>query len=135
MADVTVKGLDEMESILGGVMVRVRASLGAKALGMQVLNLPPGSDFYPEHNHAGQPVDDGMEEIYTPLSGTATLIAGEDEHTLEPGTFARVGPAQLRKIVSEEGAQLLCLGGMPGKVYEPPEFTELGAPEPTPRTS
>jgi mannose-6-phosphate isomerase-like protein (cupin superfamily) len=131
MGDVTVKRLDEMESIMDGGMVRARASLGATAFGMQVLNMPAGADWYPSHNHAGEPVDDGMEEIYTPLSGSATLIADDEEFALEPGVFARVGPTQKRRIVpGSDGAQILALGAMPGKLYEPPAFTELGAPLP-----
>jgi hypothetical protein len=133
MADVTVKRLDEMEPILDGAMIRVRASLGATALGMQVLNMPGGADWYPEHNHAGEPVDDQMEEIYTALRGSATLRAGGETYQLEPGVFARVGAGEKRKIVpGDDGAQILALGGMPGRVYEPPQFTELGAPPPQP---
>ncbi len=133
MADVTVKRIEEMEPILGGAMIRARASLGATSFGMQVLNMPAGADWYPEHNHAGRPVDDGMEEVYTLLSGSATLLAGGDQYTLEPGTFARVGPAELRKIVpGDQGAQMLCIGGAPGSAYQAPEFTELGGPEPGP---
>ena len=33
------------------------------------------------------------EEIYTVLSGTVTLHVAGTEHILEPGVFARVGPA------------------------------------------
>ena len=41
--------------------------------------------------------------------------------------------AQKRKLVpGAEGAQMLCLGAMPGRGYEPPEFTKLGAPAPQP---
>ena len=33
-----------------------------------------------------------QEEVYTVLEGAATLRAGGEEHRLEPGVFARVGP-------------------------------------------
>ena len=133
MADVTVKRLDEMETTFGGAMYRARASLDASAFGMQVIEMSPGADWYPDHNHTGEPVEDGQEEVYTPLSGSATLIAGEERFELEPGTFARVGAAQKRKLVpGDEGARMLCLGATPGEAYEPPEFTKLGAPEPQP---
>lgn len=131
MADVTVKSVDEMEPILGGAMIRARASLGATSFGMQVLNMPPDADWYPEHNHDGAPVEDGQEEIYTALQGSATLRCGEESFDLEPGTFARVGAGQKRKLVpGADGAQILALGAMPGKAYEAPEFTQLGGPEP-----
>ena len=131
MTDVTVKTLDQMEPILGGVMLRTRASLGATSFGIQVLNMPPRADWYPEHSHDGAPSEDGQEEVYTPLKGSATLQVGGQSYELEPGTFARVGSGEKRKLVpGDEGAQILALGAMPGRAYSPPEFTELGGPEP-----
>ena len=42
--------------------------------------------------------------------------------------MARVGPSQMRKLVTrEQPAQVLVIGGIPGKPYVPPEFTEVGA--------
>jgi len=131
MADVTVKSVDEMEGIFGGLMRRTRAELGVTSFGMQVLDMPPNWDGYPDHNHNGEPVDDGQEEVYTVLSGSATLQAGGQSWPLAPGVFARAGAGQKRKVVpGAEGARLLCLGGVPGAAYEVPEFTKLGAPEP-----
>lgn len=131
MADVSVKSVDEMEAIFGGAMRRARASLGVTSFGMQVLDMPPGWNGYPNHNHAGEPVDDGQEEVYTVLSGSATLDAGGQQWELTPGTFARVGASERRRFTpGPEGARLLCLGAMPGRTYVAPEFTELGAPEP-----
>lgn len=127
MADVTVKRLDEFEAVFGGGMRRVRAGLGVTSFGMQVIELPPGADMYPNHDHS----HDEQEEVYTALSGQATLQAGGEEHSLEPGVFARVGPGEKRKLVTgEQGARILALGAVPGRVYEPPEFTEEGATPP-----
>ena len=44
MADVTVKRVEEMESIWGGSFVRARASLGASSFGMNIWNFPPNWD-------------------------------------------------------------------------------------------
>ena len=127
MADVTVKQLDEFEAIFGGGMRRVRAGLGVTSFGMQVIELPPHADMYPEHDHT----HDEQEEVYFVLSGRATLRVGGDEHTLEPGVFARVGPLERRKIVTgEEGARILALGATPGRPYEIPDFTEEGGVTP-----
>ena len=94
---------------------------------MQVEEFPPNATQYPEHNHT----EDGMEEVYTALEGKAILQVGGEEHVLEPGTFARVGPGETRKLVTgDEGARVLAIGAVPGKVYEPPEFTEEGQPDP-----
>jgi uncharacterized cupin superfamily protein len=128
LADVTVKHLDEFEAVFGGGFRRVRAGLGVSSFGIQVIELPPGSEHYPEHNHA----HDQQEEVYTVLSGRVTLRVAGDDHELEPGVFARVGPAEKRKFITgEEGVRILAMGATPGSVYEAPEFTEEGAPPPS----
>jgi uncharacterized cupin superfamily protein len=123
MADLTVRRLDEFEAIFGGGMRRVRAGLGVTSFGMQVIELPPNADMYPEHDHS----HDEQEEVYLTLSGRATLRVGGEEHTLEPEVFARVGASERRKIVTgSEGARILAIGATPGKEYEIPDFTEEG---------
>lgn len=135
MSDVTVKDIDQMDSLFDGVFVRARAELGVSAFGMQVLNLPAGWQDYQEHAHADSPYEmanDGQEEVYVALRGSATLITGDEQHTLTPGVMVRVGPAQSRKIVTgAESAQILAIGGTPGRAYVPAPFTEVGAPPPT----
>jgi len=124
MADVTVKGLDEFEAAFGGGMRKVRAGLGVSSFGMQVIELPANFSSYPRHSHS----KDAQEEVYTPLAGTVTLRAAEEEHKLEPGVFARVGPGVEREFITgDEPVRLLALGGVPGAAYEPPEFTEESA--------
>ena len=93
MADVTVKRLEEFEAIFGGGFRRVRAGLGVSSFGLAVMDFPPGFTQYPEHDHGR----DGQEEVYTVLSGRATLTAGGEDHELEPGVFARVGPREAQK--------------------------------------
>jgi quercetin dioxygenase-like cupin family protein len=123
MADVTVKRMEEFEAVFGGGMRRVRAGLGVTSFGIQVIELPPNFSMYPAHDHS----HDEQEEVYLALGGQATLQVGEEEFELEPGVFARVGPGQQRKLLTgSDGARILCLGAMPGKVYEAPEWTEEG---------
>jgi mannose-6-phosphate isomerase-like protein (cupin superfamily) len=127
MADVTVKRIEDFEAILGGGMRRARAGLGVTSFGMQIEDLGPNVDGYPEHDHTG----DGMEEVYLVVKGAATLRVGGEEYLLEPGVLARVGPGETRKLVTgEKGALILALGGIPGKVYQPPEWSQEGAPDP-----
>jgi hypothetical protein len=130
--DVTLKEIDEMESIHGGMVRRARAELGITAWGMQVLTLPPGWDGYPSHDHGPAAYDPDQEEVYVPLEGSATLVADGVEYELRPGRMARVGPTQLRRILpGPEGIRCLALGGGPG-AFSPGEWTELGADPPTP---
>ncbi len=132
MADVTVAAVDEMEPIYEGLSRRARATLGVTAWGMQVFTLPPNWDGYPEHNHDDGAFDPGQEEVYIPLGGSGTLHAGDATFELEPGMMARVGPAQMRRIVpGETGIRFIALGGRPG-AFTPSAWTELGAPPPMP---
>jgi quercetin dioxygenase-like cupin family protein len=120
MADVTVKTIDEFDGAFGGAMKLVRHGLGVQSFGLQVMDLPPNADQYPEHDHA----HDAQEEVYIVVEGAATLQAGGEEHELRPGTYARVGPAEKRKLVTgAEPARVIALGGTPGKAYEISEFT------------
>jgi uncharacterized cupin superfamily protein len=127
MPDVVVKRIDEFDSPNGGGFCRARATLGVSSFGMQVENFPPHFEHYPEHDHSA----DGQEEVYTALSGSATLHAGGETYRLEPGVFARVGPAVTRKITtSDDAVQLLAIGATPGAPYSAPAFSEAGAPLP-----
>ena len=133
MPDYTLKRFDEMETIFGGFFLRTRASLGVTSFGMQILNFPPNSgDAYPNHDHSAT----GQEEVYLVLEGAADFdVEGESVH-LEPKMALRVGAETKRKIsTGAEGAQILALGSTPGMAYEPPEFTEIGGPEPRPPSS
>jgi len=124
MSDVIVKRVEEFDSPNGGGFLRARAGLGVTSFGLQVENFPPHFDHYPEHDHA----DDGQEEVYTALSGSATLHAEGADYPIEPGVFVRVGPGVTRKITTgDEGVQMLAIGGTPGALYSAPPFTEEGA--------
>ena len=127
MADVTVKKVEEMDSIYDGMFVRARASLGIASFGMQIENFPPNNEQYPEHDETNT----GQEEVYTALQGSGRLIVGGEEYLLEPGVFARVGPGEKRRIIpGPDGIRLLALGAVPGQVYEAPPWSKLGAPAP-----
>jgi mannose-6-phosphate isomerase-like protein (cupin superfamily) len=132
MPDVTVRSIDDMEAIYGGLARRARAELGVTAWGMQVFTLPPGWDGYPTHNHSSDAFDPNQEEVYIPLSGAAMLVADGSEFELRPGTMARVGPDQFRQIrPGHDGIRFLAIGGSPG-AFKPGAWTELGADPPSP---
>src|SRR5881296_2588348 len=99
MPDVTVKSIDEMEAMYGGLARRARAELGVTAWGMQVFTLPANWDGYPNHKHDADSFDPNQEEVYIPLEGSAELHADGQVFDLRPGMMARVGPEQLRRIV------------------------------------
>jgi uncharacterized cupin superfamily protein len=127
MPDVTVKRVEDFEAIFGGGFRRARAGLGVTSFGLAVIDLPPNFSHFPEHDQT----HDDQEEVYTPLTGHVTLRVGGEDFELEPGTFARVGAAEKRKLITgDEPARILAMGATPGKVYDPPEFTYEGTSAP-----
>ena len=132
MADVTLRVIDEMEPLYDGVARRARAELGVTAWGMQVMTLPPEWDGYPYHAHGAGTEEAGQEEVYIPLSGSATLVADDERFDLRPGVMVRVAPAQRRRIVpGPDGIRFVALGGLVG-AHKPSPWTELGGPWPVP---
>ena len=124
MTDFTVKRIDEMEAIYGGAFKRARAELGVESFGMQVIEMPPGSELYPEHDHVG----DGQEEVYVVLRGSAEIELDGQRHPLDGDTMARVAAGTKRKVwPGSDGVRLLIVGNCPGKLYDAPEITKLGA--------
>jgi uncharacterized cupin superfamily protein len=120
MADVTIKRVEDLdyyrgEKKLSDIQFRYAGKeLGVTAWGMNVLDLDPMSASHPEHDH----VENGQEEVYVCLRGSAMLYAGGEAYELEPCVLARVGPAVKRKIVAgPEGATVLAIGATPGQAY------------------
>jgi hypothetical protein len=127
MSGYTVKKIDEMEGVYGGAFKRARAELGVESFGMQVIDMPGGFEGYPEHDHA----TDGQEEVYLALRGGGELEIEGERFPLDGDQMIRVGTGVSRKVwPGPEGIRLLVLGGIPGKLYEAPEISELGAPDP-----
>jgi mannose-6-phosphate isomerase-like protein (cupin superfamily) len=127
MSAYTVKRIDDMEAVFAGAFKRARAELGVEAFGMQVIDMPPNAHQYPEHDHA----EDGQEEVYLALRGSGEIEIEGERHPLEPDTMVRVGPGVKRKLwTGGESLRVLAVGGCPGKAYEAPAVSELGAPDP-----
>jgi mannose-6-phosphate isomerase-like protein (cupin superfamily) len=122
MPDYTVKRVDEVEASFGGAFKKLRAELGVTSFGLQVIEMPPNIDQYPEHDHA----ESGQEEVFGVLAGSGRITVGGDDIPLEPDVWIRVGPAEPRKIYSgPDGLKLVALGATPGKPYEIAEASKL----------
>ena len=122
-----IKRIDDMEAIAFGSFKRARAELGISSFGLAVMDLPPNNELYPEHDHAS----DGQEEVYFTLSGTAEIEIDGERHPLDSETMIRVSSGTTRKVwTGDEGIRLVIIGGAPGKLYEAPENSVLGGPDP-----
>lgn len=127
MTDVMVKAIDDMEAIYGGAFKRARAELGIESFGMQIIDMPANYDGYPEHDHT----HDGQEEVYLTLRGGGELEIEGERFPLDPDHCARVGPGVTRKVwPGEDGIRVLVLGGRAGALYEAPDVSKLGEPDP-----
>ena len=127
MSGHAVKKIDGMEAVYGGAFKRARAELGVESFGIQVIDLPPSYEHYPEHDHA----EDGQEEVFTALRGGGEIEIDGERFPLDPEHMARVASGVKRKVwPGTDGIRLLIIGGVPGGTYEAPEISKLGAPDP-----
>jgi len=127
MSTYSVKKIDDMEAVFRGAFKRARAELGVESFGMQVIDLPPNYENYPEHDHA----EDGQEEVFIALRGGGEIEIAGERFPLDADHMARVASGTMRKVwPGADGLRLLALGGVPGKVYEPSEVSKLGQPDP-----
>jgi mannose-6-phosphate isomerase-like protein (cupin superfamily) len=127
MSGYAVKKIDEMEAIYGGAFKRVRAELGVESFGMQIIDMPPNFENYPEHDHE----QDGQEEVYLTLRGSGELDIAGERFPLDSDHVARIGPGVMRKVYpGAEGIRILVVGGKMGESYDAPDITKLGEPDP-----
>jgi len=127
MGEYAVKKIDEMEAVYLGAFKRARAELGAESFGLAVIDLPPDFENYPEHDHA----NDGQEEVYMAIRGGGEIEIDGDRFPLDPEHMVRVASGTNRKVwPGSEGMRMVIVGGVPGAVYEAPEVSQLGEPDP-----
>jgi mannose-6-phosphate isomerase-like protein (cupin superfamily) len=127
MAEYTVKRIDDMEAIFRGAFKKARAELGVTAFGVQVIDLPPNADQYPEHDHA----EDGQEEVYAVMRGSGEIDIEGERFPIDGEVLVNVPSGIKRKVFAgAEGMRILVIGGVPGSAYEVRDFTELGQPDP-----
>ncbi|MDX6625788.1 MAG: hypothetical protein QOE56_777 [Solirubrobacterales bacterium] len=127
MSTYEVKKVDEMEAVYRGSFKRARAELGVESFGMQVIDMPANFDGYPEHDHT----HDDQEEVYLVMRGGGEIELDGARFPLDSDHIARVGSETKRKIwPGPDGIRLVVLGGVPGAVYEAPDVSKLGEPDP-----
>ncbi len=129
MSDVTHRRIDEIDLVEGFVegfrFRRARAELGVGSFGLSIIDMPPNSTGYPEHDHAtegvGPPAGQlGQEEVYIALRGWGEIDVDGTRYALDPEHVVRVGPSAKRKpLPGPEGMRLLVIGGIPGQAYDP----------------
>ena len=113
------KSIDELPSLWDGFANLVRQGMGLSAFGVQIMNLPPDYETK-SHNES----DSGQEELYVGLSGAGWVVVEGERIQLDPEHLVAVGASLERVLASgPEGLRVLCVGSVPGGVYEPPGWT------------
>jgi mannose-6-phosphate isomerase-like protein (cupin superfamily) len=133
MGDVThtrIEDLDAIEGFFEGIRFhKAAAGLGVSSFGISIIDLAPGADEYPEHDHsedgiggqmfAKRPGQLGQEEVYVALEGSGTVEADGERYPLDPDHIVRLGPEVKRKVTpGPDGIRLLALGAKPGEAYD-----------------
>jgi len=126
MADVThmrIEQLDAIEGFLDGFTFRrAGVELGVTPFGMSIIDMPPETMAYPEHDHSSEGPGNppahqlGQEEVYIALRGSADVEVDGHRYQLDTDHIVRVGPTARRKLLpGPDGIRLLAIGGVPGQ--------------------
>ena len=94
----------------------VRRSLGVTSFGVNLVDIPPG-DAIPEHDERER----DQEELFFVVSGSPTVVIDGAEYAAPAGTFVRVDPETLRRVVNNgsESARVLIVSAPRTSGYEP----------------
>jgi uncharacterized cupin superfamily protein len=125
-APLTAKGaaIDELPELWDGFARLVRAGLGIRGFGANIMNLPPD---YATKSHDES--SSGQEELYVALRGAGAVVLDEsgERLALDADHLAAVGPGVARTLTSgPDGLRVLIVGGAPGRGYEPPAWSSGG---------
>jgi uncharacterized cupin superfamily protein len=111
--------IDELPQLADGFFKLVRTGLGIRAFGVQIMDLPP-DHVTTSHDES----DTGQEELYIALRGSGAIVAGDARLALDPEHLVRVDAGVDRVLTSgPDGLRVMCVGGVPGAPYSPPEWT------------
>jgi uncharacterized cupin superfamily protein len=115
--------IEKMPQLWDGFAKLVREGCDITAFGVQIMDLPPD---YETKSHDES--DSGQQELYLALRGSgAVVVDGGERLPLDPEHVARVDAGTGRTLASgSDGLRVLCVGGVPGRAYEPPDWTTHG---------
>lgn len=122
MSGYTAKSVDELPTLWDGFAKLVRPGLEITAFGANIMDLPPD---YSTKSH--DEADSGQQELYVGLRGAGSVDIGGERLPVDAEHFVCVNPGTGRVLSSgPDGLRVLIIGGVPGGVYEAPEWSSAG---------
>jgi uncharacterized cupin superfamily protein len=119
MTGYAAKSIDELPTLWDGFAKLVRAGLDIGAFGANIMDLPP--DYSTKsHDEAAS----GQQELYVALRGSGSVDIDGARLPLDPEHLVRVDAGTTRALSSgSQGLRVLCIGGVPGGIYKPPDWS------------
>ena len=119
-APIAAAAIDDLPQLWDGFAKLVRAGLGITAFGVQIMDMPPGH-VTKSHDES----DSGQQELYLAMRGSGEVVAGDQRFPLDPDHVVRVNAGVDRILTAgPDGVRVLCVGGVPGAPYSPPQWTD-----------
>jgi uncharacterized cupin superfamily protein len=123
MSGYATQSIDELPTLWDGFAKLVRPGLGITAFGANIMDLPPD---YSTKSHDES--ESGQQELYVALRGSGSVDIEHARLPLDADHLVRVDAGTARVLTSgPDGLRVLCIGGLPGGAYEPPEWSSAGA--------
>jgi uncharacterized cupin superfamily protein len=111
MGDYTLKHYNLDEATL---LQPLKNDLGLEAVGVSLARVEPGMGYPYFHAHKEQ------EEIFICLTGSGTLMVGDEEVTMKAGDFMRISADVPRAVGNrtDQPCTFLILGALPPQKYK-----------------
>ena len=111
--------IDELPTLWDGFARLVRPGLAIEAFGANIMDLPPDYETK-SHDEA----ESGQQELYVALRGAGAVVVGDERIALDGDHLVCVDAGTPRVLSSgSDGLRVLIVGGVPGGVYEAPEWS------------
>lgn len=114
--------INALPTLWDGFAKLARAGLDITAFGANIMDLP--ADYSTVAHDESQ---SRQQELYVALRGSGSVDVDGASLPLDADHLVRVDAGTSRVLTSgPDGLRVLCVGGVPGGVYEPPDWSSAG---------
>jgi uncharacterized cupin superfamily protein len=113
------RAIDELPTLWDGFATLVGTGLDITAFGVNIMELPP--DYA---TAAHDETETAQQELYVALRGAGAVVIDGASQPLDGDHLVAVDAGTSRVLSSgPEGLRVLCIGGVPGGIYERPAWS------------